>query len=315
MPINIFLASAIIFLSSASVSSATRVDTTMHYPEDFGVLFDVEHYKQIIKDQELIRVAERTKNFVSTCLVEHGPYERCRDEIVSEPCDDEGAITSSGNINYCTSGESNQLAIKLPMTFLFRHYDRAKDNIMPQAQKNMVYSALNCMAGIYSQYDIKLDLQSYEAKGKDTNHFDMMVIDGVTSQNEMHLITIGRRNSYNDHESMCQLITHEVSHHLGLPDRYKMKRCPLVKSFPLGSIMSSKRRDGYQGISIIEEDLFDIFAHACPGTVEAFKAYPDMVLPPNLPLQSLPEPILIAEEPEKNFFIRFKEWFDKPLFR
>lgn len=74
--------------------SALKVSKAMTHPENYGVVYDVEHYNKLIKKNNYIEVSKRGKNFVSYCKEEMAENKSCRDETVLDPCDGVKTISS-----------------------------------------------------------------------------------------------------------------------------------------------------------------------------------------------------------------------------
>jgi len=275
----------------------------MQEPPDFGKIKTFEEYSNIFEATPDLHQSNRRKSIISTCQKElKDAGEQCVEvKDKTFPCNDKGVIIS-GDISFCSSVVNEDLTISKTLKIKFYPSGRDKSNYNPKLKK-MFYSAVNCMKAVYRKQGITLDIQFKEVWSY--KEADIRIVDRAKLSPNLHLIPMGSFREYYSHELLCQIVTHEISHHLGLPDRYQMsfggKTCDQQTVYPQGTLMSSNPFRDSLALKLHEDDVLDLFYESCPKTVNYFDNNPDIDSVENLDF--------LEEEP--NLIDRILEFISK----
>lgn len=262
-------------------------------PEDFGEVKTVKEYLGVFTQKESLNINninERTKGMVDACRQEFSSYGNTKGKYCYQnpnltfPCNDLSPSVS-GNIKYCADVKEGVFRLSVDVKTFFNStfklesdYETYEDEIMPKV-KNMFYSAVNCMEASYLQQGIVLDVNIIEVSSKEES--DLEVIDAGNFGPHLRKIPMGLYSRFHSHAFLCQLVTHEISHHLGLPDRYQRyvgrKKCDRQPVYPRETLMAMDPRDGYNGLGLHDHDVQDLLYNFCPKTVIYFNKNPDVV--------------------------------------
>ena len=160
----LFFLLSISFNLNANDASATYVDHDKSNDE-----IPVETQTQdIFEHIHRFRFDDKSKQFMASCQYEGGFFFKdrkyCMTGIERFPCDNQGRIhDSSGPLNFCVFVEDEEFHIQKDIRVLYElENPEQKDYLVGKFQ-----TAIQCMKRHYKAYNIQLDLNITEAKGRD----------------------------------------------------------------------------------------------------------------------------------------------------
>lgn len=194
---------------------------TMEEPPEFGVLKSIEFYEKKIAEQKF-SVSERKTAIIKSCREElkHSTKSCHKQKKLYFPCRKDARFYTSG-INYCVDKGEQRLTISKAVKIIFAYERFGRDTEKGPTYKKMFYSAVNCMKAFYKSEGIELDLNIEEVSRGE--QYDIIIKDASATGASPHAIPLGDMVRFYDHGELCQVVSHEFSHHFALPDRYQRK--------------------------------------------------------------------------------------------
>jgi len=131
------------------------------------------------------------------------------------------------NVDFTLRKDSDELSISLPLTYTFKG---APDNKI-EVLNNLQY-AKECAIKFYARHGLNLELNFKESdSGRIKLWDDLDVVD------DTEWAMISKKGKKMTQERICGMVTHELSHHLGLNDGYAYFKCPKRKILEPNNIM------------------------------------------------------------------------------
>lgn len=250
----------ILSLFLCSISSATANSNKRNYAdlEEFGKLYSYEYYVDLLKDLAL-PVADRSPGILSSCKEElKRSNEQCIElDRYEEPCFKEKGDEVNfvmENVSYCAASDGKELSLSKSLnTFFAFRKTTLEDSKLIKQYKNMFYSGLNCAKAFYKTQGIKLDIDIVEMS--DNKETELTVIELARRSSSHDVIGLGDGIGRWDHQTLCQIIADELTHHFAVPDRYqrfyRSQECNLQEVYPEETLMATHGRKGYEGYTTL----------------------------------------------------------------